>query len=108
MIISYPYRPGFWGRDKPMEIPETHRERVAMMREFADGWANPFRRLILAVPNETEVKALPLEDFVPKEGMWNNAQGRVTMVGDAVHAMTMCESSIYMIKNPAHQVLRTI
>ncbi|KAG7007302.1 FAD-dependent monooxygenase [Physcia stellaris] len=89
IIISYPYRSDFWGKEEPMEVPETHKERVALMKEFADGWANPFRSLILAIPDETEVKALPIEDFVPKEGMWDNAQGRVTMVGDAAHAMTM-------------------
>lgn len=108
IIISYPYRSGFWGKEEPMEVPETHKERVALMKEFADGWANPFRSLILAIPDETEVKALPIEDFVPKEGMWDTSQGKVTMVGDAAHAMTMCELSVHMMKNSAHQVFRTI
>lgn len=91
-----------------MEVPETHKERVALMKEFADGWANPFRSLTLAIPAETEVKALSIEDFVPKEGMWDNAKGRVTMVGDAAHAMTMCKFSVHMMQNSAHQSFRAV
>ena len=94
LSISYPYRNGFWGMEQPMEVPETNEERVKLMKEFAKGWAEPFRSLIIGIPSETEVKDLPIADFLPKVGMWDNADGRVTMVGDAAHAMTICESPI--------------
>lgn len=95
--ISYPYRTGFWGREEPLEVPATNEERVALLKGFAEGWAEPFRSLIMEIPDETQFKSLPIEDFVPREGMWDNAHGTVTMVGDAAHAMTICESFILLI-----------
>ena len=91
LSISYPYHPGFWGREEPIEVPETNEERVTLMKMFAEDWAEPFRGLVMGIPDGTEVKALPIEDFIPKAGMWDYADGRVTMVGDAAHAMTICE-----------------
>ena len=92
LSISYPYRPGFLGMEQPMEVPGTNEERVKLMKDFAKGWAEPFRSLIMGIPNETKVKVLPIVDFLPKIGTWTNADGRVTMVGDAAHTMTMCKS----------------
>ncbi|KAL8742486.1 MAG: hypothetical protein Q9190_005034 [Brigantiaea leucoxantha] len=89
IIISYPFRPGFLSRSQPLEIPSSNSARVALMKEIADGWAEPFREYVAAIPEDAEVKTIALEDFVPKEGMWSNQEGRMTMVGDAAHAMTM-------------------
>ncbi len=61
------------------------------MKDFTKGWAEPFREMVQAMPEDgTEVKALTLEDWVPRRGVWGNEGGRATLVGDAAHAMTMC------------------
>ena len=101
LAISYPYRPGFWGMNQPMEVPETKEERVMLMKEFAKGWAEPFRSLVMGIPSETEVKDLPIADFLPKVGMWDNADGRVTVVGDAAHAMTICKPHFLKLSSTA-------
>lgn len=91
ILVSWPYRKGFKGRKEPLDVPATGPERLALMEELASGWAEPFRECVLAIPDGTHVQAIRLEDFVPRQGMWDNRQGRCTMVGDAAHAMTMCK-----------------
>lgn len=65
-------------------------ERVRLMKRLVEGWAEPFRECVMSIPESTDVKAITLEDWVPKRGMWGNLEGRATLVGDAAHAMTMC------------------
>lgn len=90
ILISWPYRPGFRGREVPLDVPEKNEERVPWMKELASGWTEPFRSIVQDIPEGTEAKAINLEDWVPREGLWDNAGGRITLIGDAAHAMTMC------------------
>lgn len=90
VMIGWPHRKGFMGIDKPLDVPPEEKERLALMKRIAHGWTEPFRECVMRVPEGTVVQAVRLEDFVPRHGMWDNKHGRVTMVGDAVHAMTMC------------------
>ena len=90
IMISWPYRDGFLGRHEPVDVPPGRIERLGLMRKIAKDWAEPFRECVMEIPEGTPVQAIKLEDFVPREGMWDNKNGRVTMVGDAAHAMTMC------------------
>ncbi|KAL8793224.1 MAG: hypothetical protein Q9195_004160 [Heterodermia aff. obscurata] len=80
--LSYPYRPGFWGQDHAMEVPA---ERVALMKAFAEGWVEPFRELVMSLAEDSAVKELVVEDFLPEKGIGE----RVALVGDAGHAMTI-------------------
>ncbi|KAL8657430.1 MAG: hypothetical protein Q9226_001923 [Calogaya cf. arnoldii] len=89
ILLSWPYRKGFRGRDEPLDIPPTNRGRVELMKELVDGWANPFYNCVMNIPADADVKAIALEDFVPRERLWDNKDGRATLVGDAAHAMTM-------------------
>lgn len=97
ILISWPYKSGFMGREEPVDTPKGNEERIRFMKEIAAGWIEPFRSFILDVPQDTCVKVVRLEDWVPgTEGRsWDNRGGRVTLVGDAAHAMTMCECSPY-------------
>lgn len=52
-----------------------------------------FYDCVMNIPAEAEIKAVALEDFVPRKGLWDNRDGRVTLMGDAAHAMTMCTPS---------------
>ena len=62
------------------------------MKEFSKNWAEPFHEIVKSIPEDGSTLAtrVALEDWVPKENMWDNKNGRVTLVGDAAHAMTMC------------------
>ncbi len=91
VMVGWPYKKGFMGIEEPLDVPREGKERLALMKMIAEGWAEPFRECVLNLPDETMVQAIRLDDFVPRQGMWDNRQGRVTMVGDAVHAMTMCK-----------------
>ena len=90
IMIGWPYRKSFLEREEPLDVPPEASERLTVMKMIAEGWAEPFRQCVMAIPAETAVQAIRLEDFVPRVGMWDNIHGRVTMVGDAAHAMTMC------------------
>ena len=89
-MIGWPYRKGFMGRDEPLEVLHDGEERLALMKRLARDWAEPFRECVWSIPEGTVVQAVRLEDFVPEHGMWDNMDGRVTLIGDAVHTMTMC------------------
>jgi hypothetical protein len=61
------------------------------MKELTAEWVEPFRGIVQGVPKEIEAKSIRLEDWIPKKGLWDNSRGRVTLVGYAAHAMTMCK-----------------
>ena len=105
---------GFLGREGVTDTPPTQEERLELMKEIAQGWCEPFRSFVIDVPEETEVKVVRLEDWVPgTDGrVWDNRNGRVTLVGDAAHAMTMCKFSTSLLfsgdtKEPAKVVAKT-
>ena len=92
ILTSWPYHAEFRGKGQPTAPPESNVERVRWMKEIASGWISPFSDIFQEIPDETEAKEITIEDWPPAKGMWNNANGRVTLVGDAAHAMTMCKS----------------
>ena len=92
IMIGWPYRKGFLGRDEPLDAPSENSEKLVLMKRIAQGWAEPFQECVMEIPEDTSVQSIKLEDFVPRRGMWDNMHGRVTIVGDAAHAMTMCMS----------------
>ena len=78
-----------------MEVPASDAERVALMKEFAAGWQEPFRGLVMSLAEDTPVKELLVEDYLPEPGIGESGKGKVVLVGDAAHAMTICESASY-------------
>jgi len=60
------------------------------MRHIASNWADPFRSLLLELPNGTEVKGLDLHDWPPPRNA--AGKGRVLLMGDSFHPMSMCMS----------------
>ncbi|KUJ13695.1 FAD/NAD(P)-binding domain-containing protein [Mollisia scopiformis] len=69
-------------------IPATHAERIALMKQRAEGYAEPLRSIVIDIPDDLPFTTpLRLADFpsVP----WDNRNGQVTLAGDSGHAMTM-------------------
>lgn len=91
ILTSWPFHEEFRGKGVATETPEGNVERVRLMKEIASGWVEPFRSIVHDIPEEgTEPKEIRIEDWPPEKGSWSNAEGRVTLIGDAAHAMTMC------------------
>ena len=69
------------------EVKETHHERLQDMRRRASVFAPTLKKAVETIPDSAEVLEIRLADW-PCLG-WDNQQGRVTLVGDAAHAMVM-------------------
>ena len=89
VILSWPHKPGFFGMKDPIDIPGTKGEQVALMKRFSEGWAEPFRGLVHGLPDDVGIVPLSLEDWHPPSGI--HGKGRVALIGDSAHTMTMCE-----------------
>ncbi|KAF2624362.1 FAD binding domain-containing protein [Macroventuria anomochaeta] len=68
----------------------TNSERIAIIRDIAQGLAEPFHSFLSLVSNDTKVQILYLDDFEPRKEMF--AAGTYTLVGDSAHAMAMSKS----------------
>lgn len=89
MVFSWPIREGFFNEAAPIACPETPEGRIALMKRFAETWAEPFRSLALSIPAGTEVKSLELYDWPPPKDL--RTTGHVALAGDALHPMAMCK-----------------
>lgn len=87
MMVSWPY-----SGEAADEMPETQAARRERIRQLATNWNETFRDLVYSIPETTELREIVLEDWPPVQGRWDNHNGRVTLVGDAAHCMTMCKS----------------
>ncbi|TFY69027.1 hypothetical protein EVG20_g3324 [Dentipellis fragilis] len=68
------------------EVKSSSDERLANMKRRGAALAEPMRSVILDIPEETHVTEVKLADWPCLE--WEG-RGRVTLIGDAAHAMTM-------------------
>ncbi|OCL14393.1 FAD/NAD(P)-binding domain-containing protein [Glonium stellatum] len=87
IALTWPFRKGFFGNPEPTEVPQTDFERVALMKRIASTWVEPFRSIVLDIPDDTETKPIVLQDWPPPQGV--HGHGRVVMMGDALHPMVM-------------------
>ncbi|KAI1323139.1 FAD binding domain-containing protein [Xylariaceae sp. FL0255] len=85
--VSWEPRPGLLGREEPLKFPESQDERRALIHEIADTWTEPFKSFIHSIPKETEIQVLVVQDYIPPLDF--KQKGRVTLIGDSVHAMAM-------------------
>ncbi|KAF8253083.1 FAD/NAD(P)-binding domain-containing protein [Wilcoxina mikolae CBS 423.85] len=69
------------------DIPANNSERIALLKRRVAGFAPPLRDAIWSVSDDKRVTELGLADWPLCS--WENLGGRVTLVGDAAHAMTM-------------------
>ncbi|KAB8293043.1 hypothetical protein EYC80_007405 [Monilinia laxa] len=68
-------------------MPKTDKERVAYVKRRVEGYAEPLRSIVQDIPDDVATTPLRLGDWPCQE--WDNWGGRITLVGDAAHAMTM-------------------
>ncbi|OAK96474.1 FAD/NAD(P)-binding domain-containing protein [Phaeosphaeriaceae sp. SRC1lsM3a] len=75
----------------PLKNVEDHDNEVGRLRRLKEhvrkaGWAEPYKSAIEWIPEDTEVLRDQLKIW--KTVPWDNQGGRVTLCGDAAHAMT--------------------
>lgn len=91
LTLSWPYEPGFLGRQEPSDPPNEHLERVAWLRRLTKDWANPVHDLIQHIPEDSVVRVITIEEWLPNDADQRRTDKRVTMIGDAAHLMTSCK-----------------
>lgn len=80
-----------WLTEKNGPLPESRAEQLAMVKNSAlvgTGYFPSLRQAILEIPDDSVLLDIKLQDW-PTQA-WPSAGGRVALVGDAAHTMTMC------------------
>lgn len=82
------------GREKQengIGIAPTADEKTAAVEKIAYVWEEPFRSFILtSMPHGSKIKQLDLDDFLPPSPFpHSDLSARATLMGDALHTMTM-------------------
>jgi hypothetical protein len=104
IVVSWPIRDGFFGSPAPITVPETDDARMALIKGFAETWAEPFRSLVLGIPPGMEIKSLDLFDWPPPRGL--RTSGSVALLGDALHPMAMCRCPLVFFSHLCQPGLR--
>jgi 2-polyprenyl-6-methoxyphenol hydroxylase-like FAD-dependent oxidoreductase len=68
---------------KTEEDKENTNNRMERLRAKAEGWADPYKGVVDALPDDIEIPRDQLRIWHPKP--WDNHGGRVTLAGDAAH-----------------------
>lgn len=87
IITSWPYREKWLERADPTDVPNVKTTQLVLMKHLSDSWAEPFRSLVQKIPRDAEIQPIELADWLPRKSP--GFEGRVTLVGDAAHAMVM-------------------
>lgn len=74
-------------KDHDEHIPESNSERIAMIKRLATGFHPDLYSIVQAIPETSPTLHLVLQDWPCRD--WDNHDGRVTLAGDAAHAMVM-------------------
>jgi 2-polyprenyl-6-methoxyphenol hydroxylase-like FAD-dependent oxidoreductase len=93
LTLSWPFEEGYLGESEPSDPPKEHLDRIAWLRRLAKNWANPVHDLIENMPEDSMVRAINIEEWMPNDANRRRTDGRLTLVGDAAHLMTSCKSS---------------
>lgn len=71
----------------------SYKDRLALIKEKAQGLGDPARSAFMWMPDDTEVHKADISYWVPQA--WDNHQGRLTLIGDAAHPMPPCKLSSF-------------
>ncbi|KAG8168094.1 hypothetical protein KVR01_003783 [Diaporthe batatas] len=81
ILMSWPYK------SPEDEVKHTQAERLKEMKRRAEVFHENLRGTIQSMPEDTNCVEIVLQDWPCLD--WDNHGGRVTLAGDAAHAMTM-------------------
>ncbi|KAF7726140.1 hypothetical protein EC973_009032 [Apophysomyces ossiformis] len=73
-----------------LPLKDTNEDLLKQAKEWSKGFEGALRQLVMDSPPDTIVTDLKVRERSPSEEIRSNsAKGRVTLVGDAAHTMTM-------------------
>lgn len=87
LIISWPHN------SKSTSIPDSNTARLQKMQSLTSNFAPRLQKIIQNIPPNTQVQAIALTDWPTTR--WPNHSARITLAGDAAHAMTMYRGEAY-------------
>lgn len=76
----------------PKELPgmpfrgQSNAERLRVLKSLADDFAEPRRSALKWMPEDQEIPNDSIKVWVPTQ--WDNHGGRITLAGDAAHAIS--------------------
>lgn len=73
------------------EVPATDEEKLKKMKDLALVFEERLKTAVLNIPEGSEILEITLADWPCLQ--WPNHEEKITLIGDAAHAMTMCKSS---------------
>lgn len=88
-----------WADSKGITLPTSNADRIALMKQLSDNWAEPFRGLVQKLPIDSEARSIRIEDWMFRLGR-THAHPRVVLAGDSAHTMTMCKSEDWESRVP--------
>ena len=71
------------------EVPDSNEGKLAKMKMLSEVFEGKLKTAIQNIPDGTDILEVKIADWPCLE--WPNSDGRVTLLGDAAHAMTMCK-----------------
>ncbi|KAH7323464.1 FAD-binding domain-containing protein [Rhexocercosporidium sp. MPI-PUGE-AT-0058] len=74
-------------RSEDDEVPTGNQERIMKMKSMAKVFEARLRKVVEDIPDDSAVLEIKLQDWPTVK--WPNFDGKLTLVGDAAHAMTM-------------------
>lgn len=66
----------------------SYKARLALIKDKARGLGEPAHSAFMWLPEDTEVHKADISYWITQQ--WDNRKGRITLVGDAAHAMPPC------------------
>jgi 2-polyprenyl-6-methoxyphenol hydroxylase-like FAD-dependent oxidoreductase len=89
IMTSWPFREGFLGLSIPCDVPNTSEDQLHWMKTLSADWVEPFKSIVQNIPMNSEVRPVALTDWVPRRNFDEVCDGRVVLLGDAMHTMVM-------------------
>ncbi|GES58667.1 monooxygenase [Aspergillus terreus] len=86
------------------EVADSDAARLANMKRRAEGFVPFLYEAVQRIPDGTPVTEIRLADWECLD--WDNCVGRVTLAGDAAHAMTMCKCLPFGVRAQADEIDR--
>jgi 2-polyprenyl-6-methoxyphenol hydroxylase-like FAD-dependent oxidoreductase len=74
------------------EVPTLNSEKLQKMKALASILEPRLRTAVQNIPETTEILEIKIADWPCLE--WPNSDGKITLIGDAAHAMTMCKIAV--------------
>ena len=97
-----------WDEKKAIPVPDASPDRIRLLKSLSANWAEPFRSLVHNIPgDETEVQILHVEDWIFHPRSRPITKGRIALMGDSAHTMTMCMRYLLFFCSLRYLVLLT-